>query len=63
MQVYHMGYQTWAFDTTNLSKLFVIMILSVFGQQGQGQRGGQQGQIKLKVVASISCGVSKLSFW
>ena len=42
--------------------LFMIIMLSVFGQQGQGQRGGQQGRVKLKVVASISYGVSNLSF-
>ena len=41
-------------------------MLSVFGQQGRGQRGGQQGgrqgRVKWKVVASISCGVSNLRF-
>ena len=46
--------------------LFMIKMLSVFGPQGRGQRGGQlggqQGRVKLKVVASISYGVSNLSF-
>ena len=32
-KVCHVGYQTLAFDTTNLSKLFMIQIHSAFGLQ------------------------------
>ena len=49
-KVCHVGYQTLAFDTTNLSKLFMIQIHSAFGLQRPqrpqwrdigGQNGGQ----------------------
>ena len=33
LKVYHAGYQTWRFDTTSPSKLFIILILSVFDLQ------------------------------
>ena len=42
-KVCHVGYQTLAFDTTNLSKLFMIKLLSVFSLQRPQWRdiGGQ----------------------
>ena len=47
LEIYHVGYQTWGFDTTSLSKLFTTLVLYVFDLQrpqwsdNGGQNGGQ----------------------
>ena len=49
-----MGYQSLAFDTTNISKLFMIQMHSVFGHQRPQFRdiGGQNGDQNVGQIES-----------
>ena len=59
-----MGYQTHAFDSTNLSKLFMIQMHSAFGLQRPqlrdigGQNGGRIESLALDFINQKSLSVN-----